>query len=827
MSGDNGSEKRTALEFETVTAAGLVFEAETAAPPEQLPEDTLPEAAKSEAVATDGDEFSLPESFSVNEKYSSESFIEDPLRIRTTYVPRFTEASERYRMANRPQAEKPIQVEKNEGPAPECELDPTAELDEERKVEKVVVSANTGVSDTFSDESIKIYKFETDEEAPPPKIPEASDVPVKQPEAAAPQAVSENTESEELSADEEHSDAAEKEMREEAVILPSPVRKYAEGEEPKGSREAVRRSKNKLFPEYTARSERDSFKDRFLDAIMSVRVRLAAIALVILSLVAAEIVFSNLSPYDMGGFLAGSGALVDLLFSTALFALALPELVRAVRYLAAKTVTPELMLPLSYLIILGFSLTAAFGGEVGVRYMHFSLPFSLQVAFSVLAAYFRLDGEFLSFKMISTGKPMWVLDKRFTRTLDKENIALDGAVDEYSSKLARVFRTSFVSDYTSNISKIRENGQNVLTVLGISLGASLVTGTIALFLTDSTARFAAAFETFSVVFFFAVPAFSLLVHKLPLNRLLRMAKASEHTFVGEGAVLDTAEVDVIAYDDTEIFGEEDVSIRKVHLYGKVYNTAKAMQEMYSLFAVVGGPLARVFSESLDRKCEPAESVTLFDDGIVGYFEGHKVMAGSEEFMLRNNVKIPEDDYKTKPEATDTTRVMYGAEDGEVYVKFFIRYSFMEEFSMLLPDLRREHIVPLVYTRDPNIDADMLRVLTLGEDVIRVLKEKELPAPDEVFAHISSGAVSLGEKFSVPEMLLTARAYRARIIGASIGELMIMMSGAAMASVLSLVLMGRISSVPAFVPALWQLLPGVALYVRSRMSFKLPKKDKEK
>ena len=816
MSEEN-REKKTALQFETVTASGLVFESDSAPSVEDsiVPRDPVSEDAETPGLLF---EETVPK---------TKENTSDSLNIKKTYFPRFTEVSERYRSVDRSKlTERPTVNVKAWVKPEEPSLDPTAELDEQRRVRKVVVSSGARADDTFSDESIKIYKFDSDERPQAPKIPDAGKISAESVKPIL-------QESAERSADEVPEESAvpevEKEETEETperAILPSPVRKYAEGEEPKGSHEDVRRPKNKLFPEYTSRAERDGFKDRFLDALMSVRVRFAAIGLIILALIAEEIVLLGVSPFDMGGFLAGNGALVDLLFSTALFALSIPEIIRAVRYAVKRQVTPELMLPLSYLFILVYSLSAALGGELGVRYAHFSLPFSVQIAFSTAAAYFRLDGEFISFKMISTGKEMWVLDERFTRTLDKENIALDGAVDEYSSKLARVFRTSFVSDYSANTAKIRESSANVLTSLGVSVGAALLTGAITLFLTDSTARFPAALEAFLLVFFFASPAISLLVHKLPLSSLLRTAREREYTFVGEGSVMDTADVDVIAYDDTEIFGKEDVSIRKVHLYGKVYNTAKAMEEMYSLFSVVGGPLLNVFSQSLDRKCSSAESVTVFDDGLVGSFEGHQVMAGSLDFMLRNNVKIPEEDYKTKPDGSDTTRVMYGAEDGAVYVKFFIRYSFMEEFSSFLPDLRREHIVPLVYTRDPNIDAEMIRTLTLGDDVIRVLKERELPVPNEVYPHISSAEVSLGEKFSVPEMLLTARAYKSHITAASLGELGIMFFGASVASVLSFVLMDGLSGVPSFVPAIYQLLPGAVLFLFTKLKFRPTRKDKE-
>ena len=52
------------------------------------------------------DEFSVPDVFEVNEKYNTPAGEDAQARIRTTYVPRFTEASEKYRMVNDPRYKK-------------------------------------------------------------------------------------------------------------------------------------------------------------------------------------------------------------------------------------------------------------------------------------------------------------------------------------------------------------------------------------------------------------------------------------------------------------------------------------------------------------------------------------------------------------------------------------------------------------------------------------------------------------------------------------------------------------------------------------------------
>ena len=312
---------------------------------------------------------------------------------------------------------------------------------------------------------------------------------------------------------------------------------------------------------------------------------------------------------------------------------------------------------------------------------------------------------------------------------------------------------------------------------------------------------------------------------MPFKHALDEAAGEGSTFVGEASLYDGTEVDVVAYRDIEIFGREDVTVRKVHLYGKVYNTPKAMREMYALFSAVGGPLESVFADSLDRKCQPCDDVTIEDDGITGLFEGHTVMAGTEEYMRRHNVTIPEDDYKTKTFSTDSTKVMYGAEDGEVYVKFFIRYSFSEEFTMLLPELKARKIVPLVYSSDPNITCELLRVLTLGEDNIRVMRTYQALGEDKIYRRVSSGAVTVGEKTGIVNLLLLAHKYTVFQSSFAVSELISMIVGAMLAVVLSFAFISDISRIPGFALAVWQIAWCGVLYVRSKMTFKTKKENK--
>ena len=103
-----------------------------------------------------------------------------------------------------------------------------------------------------------------------------------------------------------------------------------------------------------------------------------------------------------------------------------------------------------------------------------------------------------------------------------------------------------------------------------------------------------------------------------------------------------------------------------------------MKHMTSLFAALGGPLAKVFEASINRSCAPAKDVVIEDDGVMGYVDGAKVMAGSAEYMQRHGIRVPED----RSGAITSTKTRYGADGRIVFAKFNIQYSCAEEFAVI-------------------------------------------------------------------------------------------------------------------------------------------------
>ena len=831
--GEEKTENKTFLEFEVSEQAPLESGPSFILDTDKKRADVkveLVSAPKEEANEHLKEEFSIPDVFDVANQsdYITEgdNYVQNLSGIRPTYLPRFTEVSDTYRMQDDPRPRpktdsNTVKVEKKENLS--SELDPTTENLEEKTVEKVVVTSVSMRNPEPTDETLTVLKFST------PIDTETQDASEIIPEPVVEVPVETEVTEEEI-AEESVEEVSVEEIYEEPknTTIPDPditfrVVDFTSGEnypseEPLGASDSDKKDKNASNSEFNAPIQRDSIKDRFLDTLMSIKVRLAGALILFIVMVMVDCLnYFGVNVFASVGLgnVSAARAVVDMQFSICIFLFTIPELIGAFKLLLKGKFTPELINVFSLIVIVINDLAIA--TNRAENYLTFGVLYGLQCLATIFAAYNKTESDFASFKLVSRNVAKNILDKRFTRELPRENLALDGIVDEYNSKTARMFRTVFVSGFFKRSSVCCENFTNAAMMMGIGAGLSLVTGLVSFFINGYS--LVAGAQSLAMVFMFSYPVFSILSHKLPLKHIVARAACEESAFVGESSVYEGADVDVFTYEDTEIFGIEDVSLRKVHLYGKAYNTPKAMKQMYALFSVVGGPLDFVFSSALDRKCPPAEEIVIEDNGISGMFEGHRISAGTEEYMLSHGITIPEDDYRINNSSSDSTKIMYGAEDGEVYVKFFIRYSFSEEFTMLLPDLKEKKIVPLIYTRDPNITADLLKVLTLGEDIIRVMK-KYVPrtVEEKTYRRVDSGIVTHGNKDSAINMVLLAKKYAQFQSSFEATELISMIVGAVLAVILAL---GDMFIIPATLLAFWQIVWCVVLYVRSKLTFKRP------
>jgi hypothetical protein len=563
--------------------------------------------------------------------------------------------------------------------------------------------------------------------------------------------------------------------------------------------------------EYSSLSQRDSVKDGFLDSILSKKLRIlvaCAIGIVLLLLENAYIfgikIDQMLNLYGIGG----SMVILDLPFVVALALLTLPEICYSVRQIFSKKAVPELLLPISLIAIVGYYCAVLVNAPQS--YPLFGLIYSILSIAALSASLFRKNADFMAFKAIANGMEKLIIDRKATRSLDSINRALDGKVESYKSETVHVYKTKFISDFKRRCKRISENSLNNLLLIAISLGVAIVGGIVALFIPGGIVS---ALHILCLIFFTSCPILLIFSHKIPYYFASRAASQEQSAVIGEGSLYEYSNVDVITFKDTEVFSDEDVNIQRIMLYGKSENLTKALQHMSSIFNAVGGPLQPIFSDSLDGRVSPATNVFVEDDGISGIYHGAHIRAGSLEYMLRNGVRVPED--TTESAGRQSIKVMYAAENGEVYAKFFIRYTLSEDFTMILPSMQDDGLVPLVYTRDPNINNELFRQLSAGKDSIRVLKQTSVPEEEIVHEKLSSGMVTMGDKVNVVNLIILSKKYVAFHSKLAVYELIATIVGVTLSLALAI---SGLAIVPTVVLGLWQVAWCFALYFISRHHF---------
>ena len=859
---ESGDDGKLEFHFEGGNKTGLVFEDDAASDVESDVDVAPAEPAKAEPVVEApapiaeepapvaeidlaADEPILPEDIDISTV--SEPLVEEP-KIWTTYVPRFTEVSDTYRMNNDPRP-RPEKVEKSpahEVVASDESLDATDEsLESSADVDAVVINL-AQKSAAPEEQSFSVYKF-SDEPAPEAPAPEVRERTVEDERAEIESLVyKKNRNTQEIP---EQKTA----HKEEAGEVIKPKQQPKASEQPKNYKlpdpdeqaqtidlgASVKENpadipsglcddttgKKQKRTEFTANAQRDSIKDRFLDSIMSVKIRLIAALILSLGLLILEnLVFVGVNPAQLLGLqaLPGAMAIADMQFALCIVALALPEICTAFRKLIHGKMSPELSLVFSTMVLVVYTLIVVFENPiyaVGRIYPLFGILVAAQSLAALISTYSKRSADFIAFKRVSVVEEKKVLDIKLTRTLDRENLALDGAVDEMKSKTTRVFKAEFVTDFFKRSDATVEDDRGAIINLAVSFGVALVGAIIAFFIGDG---WLSAITTFAAVSLFAIPAVTILVHKIPFYFSTRKFESEESAVIGESSLYDYAGVDVIALEDVDVFGHEDVTLNRIIHYGGVDNVMKAMSQMSSLFSTVGGPLDSIFANSLDRKCPPATSVTLDCDGLCGKVEGHEVCAGTAEYMIRRGIELPSDAESSRFGLSDSTKVMFAAEDGVIYVQFHIRYAFSEKFARSLPALNSEHVIPLIYTRDPNLSGELMKALTGSTDSIRIMKKYSLKIGEEkTFKRVSAGVVTSGDKLDAVGIVLRAKKYVKLIKKFSIASLVAMASGCVLAAVLTIFGALGISSL-AFLG--WQALWCLAFCIVSERSFSTNKKE---
>lgn len=787
----------------------------------QMEEVVLIEREENESIDVElpvaKEEFSLPSSFVVDERYNT-PITEERRPFFATYVPKFTEVSENFRMAETPRP--PRSASKAEDATQGVQTDPTAE--EEERAEAVVVAP--GEVPPSEDVIMNITK-----PAPPPAPPRAepseeerkrieqllaSPEPALQENGNVEQRASAPQAGEPAHAAYEMPDPEDAEVR--ILDYPQDLCGSALPAEAESSVAPVQR-KRFAPKEYESTAQKMAFKDMFLDRLNSVAVRLGAA--VLLSLVLLVIENLHLFGVDAVAFLGFEGypfllALLDMQIVFCLFLLAMPEIMRGVRALTRGFFHSELLLPIAFLLQVMQTLAVMFISPAAQRLCGF--VFSLAAVATVASSLLRHHASFITFRNVGGKDEKIAVERKITRKLPKEKFALDGAVDEYKSKTARFVRANFISGFFARERKSAESTRYNLKYLLLSLGLSLVLGIVMFFLGED--GMLDAVTTLALTFYFTAPVALLLMHRLPYYFSVRVAANDNGGVIGEISHSDYAGVDVVTFEDTEVFEKGNVSLKHIVIYDAKKEFTAVVEQMSSLFSLIGGPLDALFSAMLVKKCPVADEAVLENGGIYGRIGNSTFHVGTESYILSKEMDITNkmDNRETED---PSVRVMYAAENGVVFAKFYLQYRLNSAFASLLSEFSSENIVSLIYAKDFNITNDLMSHLSGRENFIRVMKN-DFPVAGVAEEKAGVGVVAKSKTSAIQLLLLCHRYVHLEKTLSSV--LWLVLGGGVFLSAM-LSVFGLTFAIPSCAYALWQIAAVVAMGVYARRSLVAPKR----
>lgn len=520
------------------------------------------------------------------------------------------------------------------------------------------------------------------------------------------------------------SHAEEKPEKKEEIIkadrIPDPVEDVpAPIEKPKALVEddalSVRAVKPRVLPTPPTKEERERKKDALVDRLLSLRIRLYAVALFAVFLVFFEnAAFASIPLFE--GFFDICGkigyAYIELFCTAALFCLTLPENVRAFRLLLKKKITALAILPVSFVLLLITDLCGIlfFGGEVPLV----GFAYSVDCVLILLAQIICIKEDLSVFVKIMKAGTGWTCETCFTRDHEEVHLAVNGVIDAFRSRYATVTEGYiYEGDLGEEGSTDKAHPAvlySALACVAVAFIFSVIFGSVEKHVTLSV------FSVCALMLFILPGAFSL-SGALRYRRINRRAKEYDGFFAGYSGTEECAPADVIRVEDKEAFGEMNVTMKKMFLYVGREQVTAVLRQMSSLFASAKGPLGDLFARTADISPKAAILLSMEEDGVCGLVEGKTVRAGSFAYMKRHGFISA----TQTEEGNGETVWMYSTCDDHITAKFALHYALDPKFSDLLPLMREFGTVPLVVTTDPIVTNSLLASLCPDNCVIRVYK----------------------------------------------------------------------------------------------------------
>lgn len=198
-----------------------------------------------------------------------------------------------------------------------------------------------------------------------------------------------------------------------------------------------------------------------------------------------------------------------------------------------------------------------------------------------------------------------------------------------------------------------------------------------------------------------VPALAL-VYALPLCKLSRRVFKSGCAVAGWEGAQRMSRSNCIILTDGDLFPPGTIGLNGLKIFGE--ESGKVISYAASMAHASRSGLERLFDELLQSEGAPLHEVEDLDfiesGGVCGRIRGETVLFGTEDFMRRQGV--------TLPQSIELKTGVFLAVDGALIAVFAVKYRAAETVDWALHALKRGGVTPVLAVRDGNITPALLK-----------------------------------------------------------------------------------------------------------------------
>lgn len=273
--------------------------------------------------------------------------------------------------------------------------------------------------------------------------------------------------------------------------------------------------------------------------------------------------------------------------------------------------------------------------------------------------------------------------------------------------------------YFNVADKKSKRSHTPMVIIVPSMVFAIIVGILAFVVSGDNGELWMSFGVALISLTFTLPILAIFSCWLPFALINRKAINAGYAFAGEYSAEQYAECNVFVFKDMHLL--EKCSPRGVNL--AIYDATSSevlLGCLDSLYSIVGGPLAEIFSMGDEAKslgeCQIRRIAKSGVEAIIG--TNYAVLVGNEQFMSRYGISFPQISFKNSGDEIFSLCVSI---NGRASARIVARYSVNEMFEMFAERLAENGIYCAVETFDPMLSAELLeRIRGEGRPPVSVI-----------------------------------------------------------------------------------------------------------